>query len=149
MRIISIYYVEPEMFELQSEISCPPNEPVLEYRHGSPERKRLQETRAGLDGQEMEIPLIIGGREIRSGRLGKVRCLHDHRRVLANCHQGAKEVMQAERAAAEAWRHWAYTPVSSRLAVFRKAAQLLAGKWHKRQGRIGFQPVEMDQPKIC
>lgn len=125
-----IYHVEVEMFELQSEISCPPNEPVLEYRPGSPERKRLQETLAGLDGQELEIPLIIGGREIRTGRLGKVLCPHDHRRVLATYHQaGSKEVLQAERAADEAWKDWAYTPASSRLAVFRKAAQLLAGKY--------------------
>ena len=117
------------MVDLQSEIACPPNEPALEYRPGSTERERLQEALAGLDGREMEIPLIIGGREVRTGRIGKVRCPHDHGRVLAVYHQaGPEEIIQAERAAEKAWKDWARAPASSRLAVFRKAAQLLAGK---------------------
>ncbi len=111
------------------EIPRPENEPVLEYRPGSAEREKLKKTLHRLAGEKIEIPLVIGGREVRTGRLGRVRCPHDHRRVLATFHQaGPEEVRQAAAAAAEAWGEWAAMPASSRLAVFLRAAELLSTK---------------------
>ncbi len=106
----------------------PVNEPVLSYAPGSPERRELKEKLAELKGHEPEIPLIIGGREVRTGDLGECRAPHEHGRRLAVYHRAsAKEVAAAIAAALEARRDWAARPWEERLAVFRKAADLLAG----------------------
>jgi 1-pyrroline-5-carboxylate dehydrogenase len=118
------------MFDVQGGISCPPNEPVFDYQAGGVEREGLKKALDTWSHHKAEIPLIIGGREVRTGRLGEVRCPHDHGRLLATYHQaGPEEVAKAAQAAEKAWKAWACTPASSRLAVFRKAAELLAGKY--------------------
>ena len=117
------------MFDVQGEFPAPLNEPVFDYRPGSVERERLKESLGHWTGDNVEIPLIIGGREVRTGRMGDVRCPHDHRRLLATFHQaGPKEVQRAAHAAKRAWKEWASTPVSYRVSIFRKAAELLAHK---------------------
>lgn len=106
----------------------PVNEPVLAHAPGSPERKGLKEKLAELKGREPEIPLIIGGREVRTGDLGECHAPHEHGRRLAVYHRAsAKEVEAAIAAALEARRDWAAWPWEERLAVFHKAADLLAG----------------------
>lgn len=118
------------MFDVQNENFCPHNEPVFDYQPGSVERERLKEALDHWSHHKAEIPLIIGGREVRTGRLGEVRCPHDHGRLLATFHQaGPEEIGQAAQAAKKAWKAWASTPAFSRLAVFRKAAELLASKY--------------------
>jgi 1-pyrroline-5-carboxylate dehydrogenase len=108
----------------------PHNEPVLDYAPGSPERRTLRARLGELSGQEIEIPLVIGGREVRTGRLADVRVPHRHAHRLARFHQaGAAEVQAAIEAAARARRDWAATPFHDRAAVFLKAADLLAGGW--------------------
>jgi 1-pyrroline-5-carboxylate dehydrogenase len=108
----------------------PRNEPVLDYAPGSPERRTLRARLGELAAQEIEIPLVIGGREVRTGRLGDVRVPHRHAHRLARFHQaGAAEVQAAIEAAAKARRDWAATPFHDRAAVFLKAADLLAGGW--------------------
>jgi 1-pyrroline-5-carboxylate dehydrogenase len=106
------------------------NEPVLEYRPGSPERAELQATLKKMSSKEIEIPLIIGGKAVKTGKLGKAVVPHDHGHVLAHYHQaGKKEVQMAIAAALEARKTWARMPWWERAAIFRRAADLLAGPW--------------------
>jgi 1-pyrroline-5-carboxylate dehydrogenase len=103
------------------------NEPVLSYAPGSPERARLERALTDL-ATEIEIPLVIGGEEVRTGKTVQARCPHRHRQVLATCHQAdAKTVELAVRAAAAAQPAWAAMPWEERAAIFLRAAELLAG----------------------
>jgi 1-pyrroline-5-carboxylate dehydrogenase len=105
----------------------PTNEPVKEYRPGSPERQQIDTELDRMLGSQLEIPLVIGGRAVTTGRLGEHVCPHDHRHVLARFHQGSSEhVEQAVAAAAKAYPEWSMLPWQQRLGVFRKAADLLA-----------------------
>ena len=111
-------------------VPVPVNEPVHSYAPGSPEKRSLKARLHSMMGERIEIPLIIGGREVRTGRTAEAVCPHDHKHVLATFHQaGAAEVEQAVAAAAAAWRHWSDMPWEQRAAVFLKAADLLAGPW--------------------
>ncbi|HVS03980.1 MAG TPA: L-glutamate gamma-semialdehyde dehydrogenase [Thermoanaerobaculia bacterium] len=108
----------------------PVNETVLSYAPGSRERQSLEARLRQMLGERVEVPLLIGGREVRTGNTLEVVCPHDHGHVLATCHQaGAAEVAQAVAAAGEAWREWSETAWESRAAVLLKAADLLAGPW--------------------
>ncbi|MDX2000622.1 MAG: L-glutamate gamma-semialdehyde dehydrogenase [Thermoanaerobaculia bacterium] len=116
-------------------LSVPPpkNEPVRSYAPGSPEKASLKATLAGMMAETIEIPLIIGGKEVRTGDVAEAVCPHDHGHVLAKFHQaGAANVEQAVAAAKEAWKDWSETPWEDRAAVFLKAAELLAGPWRDR-----------------
>ena len=108
----------------------PANEPILDYRAGSPERAELQAMLDAMTAREIEIPLVIGGRPVETGKLGRCVMPHDHRHVLARYHKaGKKEVQLAVAAALEARRSWAQMPWCDRAAIFRRAAALLAGPW--------------------
>ncbi|HPK66534.1 MAG TPA: aldehyde dehydrogenase family protein, partial [Thermoanaerobaculia bacterium] len=92
-------------------IPSPVNEPVRMYAPGSPEKASLKARLAAMLGETPEIPLLIGGKEVRTGRTGKVVCPHDHGHVLATYHQaGEAEVAQAVAAARAAWREWSEWP---------------------------------------
>jgi len=107
----------------------PGNEPIKGYAPGSPERKELQAKLAELKSQEIEIPLIIGGKEIKTGNLGKVTMPSDHGHVLATYHKaGEKEVNMAIDAALEAHKKWSEMPWVERASITLKAAELLATK---------------------
>jgi 1-pyrroline-5-carboxylate dehydrogenase len=111
-------------------LSNPQNEPVKTYAPGSPEREELKEKLAELAGTQIEIPLIIGGREVRTGRTGQCVVPHDHGHLLATYHQaGPEEVRLAVEAAREARRSWPRVPWPERVSVFLKAAELLSGPW--------------------
>jgi 1-pyrroline-5-carboxylate dehydrogenase len=106
------------------------NEPVLEYEKGSPAREALAAKVAEMSRSEIEIPLEIGGKAVRTGKLGECRKPHAHRHVLAKFHNGGRaEVEAAARAAAAAWPTWSRTPWKERASIFLKAADLLAGSW--------------------
>jgi 1-pyrroline-5-carboxylate dehydrogenase len=108
----------------------PRNEPVLSYAPGTPERTALKARIAELEGQETEIPLVIGGREVRTGRLAEARAPHRHALRLARWHQaGPAEAQAAVEAARAARRDWAALPFAARASVFLRAADLLAGSW--------------------
>ncbi|MCB1057981.1 MAG: aldehyde dehydrogenase family protein, partial [Acidobacteria bacterium] len=108
----------------------PHNEPVRRYAPGSEEKRTLKARLASMMREEIEIPLIIGGREVRTGDLAEAVCPHDHRHVLARYHRaGTAEVEQAIRAANQAWKEWSEVPWEARAAVFLRAAELLAGPW--------------------
>src|SRR5262249_44012020 len=111
-------------------VPAPHNEPVRDYAPGSPERESLKRRLAEMNGAEIEIPMIIGGEEVRTGTTAKAVKPHDHDHVLATYHQGgAAEVQRAIDAAREAREEWARTPWWERAAVFLRASELLAGPW--------------------
>lgn len=108
----------------------PSNEPVLQYAPASLEKKTLKATLAELKSREIEIPLVIGGRLVKTGRLADCRPPHEHALRLGRYHQaGPAEAAQASAAALKAGREWARMPFSQRASVFLKAAELLAGPW--------------------
>ncbi len=106
------------------------NEPVLTYAPGSPERVHLK---AELDRQynlEVDIPLIIGGQEIRTGRLREVVCPHEHGHVLAHYHEaGEAEIQMAIDAALQAKSDWEAMPWEDRAAIFQRMASLISTKY--------------------
>jgi 1-pyrroline-5-carboxylate dehydrogenase len=113
-----------------SSVPSPRNEPVLDYAPGSPERAELSSRLAAMAADRVDIPCIIGGREIRTGRTATAVMPHDHAHVLADVHlAGAQEIKAATDAAVSAWREWSRTPWEDRVAVFLRAAELLSGPW--------------------
>ena len=108
----------------------PVNEPVKSYAPGSPERAELKARLKEMAAERIDIPLVIGGQEVRGGETAKAVMPHDHGHVLADWHKASKEhVAQAIEAAAAARREWASWPWEDRAAVFLKAAELLATTW--------------------
>jgi 1-pyrroline-5-carboxylate dehydrogenase len=106
----------------------PVNEPVRTYAPGSPERESLKLHLGKI--AKIEIPLVIGGKEVRTGNLRKVVMPHAHGEVLAEFHvASAKELEAAATAALKAKADWENLAWNERAAIFLKAADLLAGPW--------------------
>ena len=108
----------------------PQNEPVIEYTKGTPERKTLEAELKRQSNIQVEIPLIIGGKEIRTGKTGKVVMPHDHQHVLATYHKATeKEVRMAIDAAMDAHQQWADMSWVERTSITLKVAALISGKY--------------------
>ncbi len=123
---------EPTMSNAVPSVPPPANEPVLDYRPGSPERVELQARLKEMAARVIEIPARIGGRKVRSGNVAAATMPHDHRHVLAQWHKcGRPQVERAIRAALDARAAWSRTPWHQRAAVFLKAADLLAGPYRQ------------------
>ena len=113
-----------------SNIPKPVNEPIRNYEPGSSEKASLKETLSELSQKEIEIPLIIGGKEVRTGDTANCIMPHNHGHVLATFHQaGEKEVLEAIESAQVAWKQWSITPLQERAAIFLKMAELLTGPY--------------------
>jgi 1-pyrroline-5-carboxylate dehydrogenase len=113
-----------------SSVPTPVNEPVLSYAPGTPERAELKQTLERMSGETIEIPAIVGGREIRTGNLADFTMPHAHQHVLARYHKVSREhVREAIDSAREAQREWASWHWQERAAVFLRAADLLASRW--------------------
>ncbi|HYX82642.1 MAG TPA: L-glutamate gamma-semialdehyde dehydrogenase, partial [Gemmatimonadales bacterium] len=113
-----------------AKIPAPINEPVLAYAPGSRERAELKHALKDLSSRQVDIPIVIGGKEIRTGTTTDAVMPHCHRHVLAKVHQaGPDEVNAAVKAAREAWRDWSTWSLTERAGVFLKAADLLATRW--------------------
>jgi len=111
-------------------VPYPINEPVLSYAPGTPEKEALKKRLKELQAKEIEIPLIIGGKSIKTGKTVEIRTPHDHSKKLGFYHKaGTKEVNMAIEAALEARKTWAEMPWEHRASVFLKAAELLSGSW--------------------
>ncbi|HAT72505.1 MAG TPA: 1-pyrroline-5-carboxylate dehydrogenase [Elusimicrobia bacterium] len=114
------------------QVPKPLNEPVWNYAPGSPERAELKAKLAELRGQVIEIPLIIGGKEVRTGRTADIVIPHENKKVIGRFHKaGPKEVQLAIEAAAAAKAVWSHMPWEARAAVFLKAGELLASTWRQ------------------
>jgi 1-pyrroline-5-carboxylate dehydrogenase len=108
----------------------PVNEPVRDYAPGSAERASLQLRLEQMRNERIEIPLVIGGKDVETGNLKQAVMPHDKEHVLADVHQaGPKEIEAAIQASADAWEDWHRMPWEDRAAVFLRAAELLAGPW--------------------
>ena len=108
----------------------PVNEPVKSYAPGSPERTALKDRLRSMSDERADIPLIIGGKEVRTSELSEAVMPHNHRHVLAKWHRAsAANVDQAVAAAQEAAKDWSNWAWEDRAAVFLKAAELLATTW--------------------
>jgi 1-pyrroline-5-carboxylate dehydrogenase len=113
-----------------AKIPTPVNEPVFPYAPGSRERGELKQALKDLSGRQIEIPVVIGGKEIRTGKTVDAVMPHCHRHVLAKVHQaGPEELAGAIKAARDARREWSNWSLADRAAVFLKAADLLATRW--------------------
>jgi 1-pyrroline-5-carboxylate dehydrogenase len=114
-------------------ISYPPkawNEPVFDYAPGSSERKSLQAKLDELASDRIDIPLVIGGKEVTSGEIREAVMPHRSKHILGDVHQGsAAHVRQAIEAAKEAHGDWAALPWEERATIFLRAAELLSGPW--------------------
>jgi len=106
------------------------NEPVLSYAPGSPEREKLQNTLTELKSQVLDIPMFIGGQEVRSGNLKEIRPPHEHGHLLGHFHAGSSEhVQMAIQAALDAKESWAAMAWEQRMSIFLKMADLLQGPY--------------------
>ena len=106
------------------------NEPVLNYAPGSEERKHLKAALAKARGQKADIPMYIGGKEIRSGNKKEIRPPHDSKHLLGHFHAGdASHVKAAINAALKAKKDWSDMSWEHRASIFLKAAELFATKY--------------------
>lgn len=108
------------------------NEPVKTYAPGSPERAALKARIEELKNTVVDLPMIIGGQEVRTGKLNDIRPPHDHTHLLGHYHQGdATHVQMAIDAALKAKPAWEKMSWESRAAIFLKAADLIAGPYRQ------------------
>ena len=113
-----------------SKVPTPVNEPVKSYAPGSPERASLEAKLDEMSANRVDMPLVIAGKDVRTGKLGQAVMPHRHAHVLGDFHQGgAAEVKSAIDAALRAQHDWAALPWEARASVFLKAADLLAGPY--------------------
>ena len=104
----------------------PLNEPILSYGPGTKERIALKNRIKELKSQKIEIPLIIGGKEVKTGNLAEIRVPHDHQHLLGHYHlAGSQAVNMAIDSAMAAWASWSKMPWESRAAIFKKMASIL------------------------
>jgi 1-pyrroline-5-carboxylate dehydrogenase len=108
----------------------PRNEPIKSYEPGSAERQELRVRLAEMQRERLDIPNVIGGEDVRTGKTFEAVMPHRKDHVLADVHQGGKaEVDRAIEAASDAWHDWSRMPWEERAAIFLRAAELLSGPW--------------------
>ena len=108
----------------------PVNEPVLSYAPGSPERKTLKAVLAELKSEQVDVPMYIGGKEVRTNKLGELHPPHETAHLLGRYHKGEeKHVTQAIDAALAAHASWSSMNWETRANIFLRAADLLATKY--------------------
>ena len=118
------------MNELNFTIKEAVNEPIKDYKQGSPEKASLKAKLDELKSKTFDIPIIIGGKEIRTGNTGNCVMPHNHQHILATYHKaGEKEVEMAINSALKAWKDWSTTPLKDRIAIFHRMADLLQGSY--------------------
>ena len=112
------------MNELDFTIKEAVNEPIKEYRAGSLEKLSLKDKINKLKSTVYDIPIIINGKEIRTGNTGNCVMPHNHKHILATYHKaGEKEVDMAINSLLESWKKWSNTPLKERIARRRKSSR--------------------------
>ena len=105
----------------------PENEPIFNYFEGSRERILLDREIEKQSGEVIDIPLIIGGKEIRTGDMGEIRLPHDHNKVVARYHKAGKaQVEMAIKAAMDAHKEWSNLTWTIRASILLKSAELIS-----------------------
>ena len=127
-------------------VEQPKNEPVKRYAPGSAERASLKAELKRQAALKVDIPLVIGGREVRTGKTGRIAMPHDHAHLLAEYQiAGEAELKAAVKAALAAKAAWAGMPWEHRASIFLKAADLLTGPWRDRVNTATM----LGQSKTC
>jgi 1-pyrroline-5-carboxylate dehydrogenase len=120
----------PAVFNGHRRVPPPVNDPIRSYAPGSTERASVKGRLKQMAGEVVEIPLFIGGKEIKTGNCGQVVMPHDHQHVLGGFHKaGENHVADAVAAARAAQKEWAGWSFDDRAAVILKAAELLTTTW--------------------
>jgi 1-pyrroline-5-carboxylate dehydrogenase len=120
----------PAVFNGHRRVPPPVNDPIKSYAPGTPERASVKARLKQMAGEVVEIPLFIGGKEIKTGSCGQVVMPHDHKHVLGGFHKATEahvaDAIAAARAAQKEWAAWSF---DDRAAVILKAAELLTTTW--------------------
>src|SRR5213593_3616058 len=111
-------------------VPAPVNEPIRSYAPGMPERASLKARLKSMAAEKIVMPLIIGGKEVKTGQCGQAVMPHDHHHVLGEYHKASEQhvlmAVDAARAARKEWANWSF---DDRAAVILKAAELLTTSW--------------------
>jgi 1-pyrroline-5-carboxylate dehydrogenase len=120
----------PDVFAGRRRVPRPENDPNLTYAPGTPARAELKARLKKMSEEVLDIPVIVGGKECRSGATERVVMPHKHSHVLATYHKASPEhVAKAVEAALDAQREWSSWSFDARAAVFLRAAELLTTSW--------------------
>ena len=112
------------------EIPIPINEPVKEFRDGSIEKKELLNTIQEMKKNQVDIPMIINGKEVKTSKKIEIRAPHNHKLKLGTFNEGDEShVKMAIDAALKAKKEWGSMSWQSRASIFLKAAELIAGPY--------------------
>jgi len=136
-------------------VPAPVNEPVLEYREGSKEKAELKAAMEELKNQYIEIPLVIGGQEIKTGNTVEITAPFDHEIKLGKYHQAREEdIKLAIKTAMEARDAWGKMPWYDRAAIFLKVAELISTKYRAQMNAatmlsIGKTAVQAEIDSAC
>ena len=119
-----------DVFAGRRRVPRPENDPNLSYAPGTPARAELKARLKQMAAETVDIPIVIGGKEIRTGATEKVVMPHKHGHILGNFHKATGEhVSQAAAAAVKARKEWSSWSFEDRAAVFVRAAELLTTTW--------------------
>jgi 1-pyrroline-5-carboxylate dehydrogenase len=117
-------------FNGRRRVPHPVNEPFRSYAPGTPERASLKARLKAMAAEKIDMPLIIGGKDVKTGDCGRAVMPHDHTHVLGEYQKATeRHVLQAVEAARGAQKEWAAWPFDDRAAVILKAAELLTTSW--------------------
>jgi len=109
------------------------NEPIYDYAPGTPEREALLASYKEQYNSQIDVPMYIGGEEVRTGNTGNLTPPHDHKHIIGTFHKGdASHVEAAIEAALAAKDAWSNMPWEHRASIFLKAAELISGKYRYR-----------------